>query len=115
MSYEVACKALKQDFGGTLHIHANVRSNSSDPKTDWKKWCDTTEFEIRQILGVDVWTTKQVHLEPVKSFAPRVHHLVLDLQCIPNKKTSHGNKNDTQFFSTRHLKFVKFLSRHLDN
>ena len=88
MSYEVACKALKQDSGGTLHIHANVRS-SSDPKTDWKKWCDTTEFEIRQILGVDIWTTKQVHLEPVKSFAPRVYHLVLDLQCIPNKKTSN--------------------------
>ena len=87
MSYEVACKALKQDSGGTLHIHANVRSSSSsDPKTDWKKWCDATEFEIRQILGVDTWTTKQVHLEPVKSFAPRVHHLVLDLQCIPNKK-----------------------------
>ena len=83
MSYEVACKALKQDSGGILHIHANVRSSSSDPKLDWKKWCDDTEFEIRQILP-DTWTTKQVHLEPVKSFAPRVHHLVLDLKCSPS-------------------------------
>ena len=76
MSYEVACKALKQDSGGTLHIHANVRSSSSDPKTDWKKWCDATESEIQQILGADNWTTKQVHLEPVKSFAPRVHQIL---------------------------------------
>ena len=90
MSYKVACKALKQDSGGILHIHANVRSSSnSDPKSDWIKWCDETEIEIRQILNnseTDFWTTKQVHLEPVKSFAPRVHHLVLDLKCTPNKK-----------------------------
>ena len=86
MSYEVACKALKQDSGGILHIHANVRSSSSDPKLDWKKWCDETESEIQQIFLPDIWTTKQVHLEPVKSFAPRVHHLVLDLKCSPQIK-----------------------------
>ena len=64
-------------------------SLNSDPKSDWIKWCDETELEIRQILNngeTDKWTTKQVHLEPVKSFAPRVHHLVLDLKCTPNKK-----------------------------
>ena len=83
MSYKVACQALKQDSGGILHIHANVRSSSSDPKLDWKKWCDETESEIQQIFLPDIWTTKQVHLEPVKSFAPRVHHLVLDLKCSP--------------------------------
>ena len=93
MSYKVACQALKQDSGGILHIHANVRSSSnSEQKSDWNKWCDETELEIHQILsncGPDVWTTKQVHLEPVKSFAPRVHHLVLDLKCTPSNKSKN--------------------------
>ena len=80
MSYEVACKALRQDLGGLLHIHGNARG-------DWKIWSTQIETEIGQILG-NQWTTEQVHIEDVKSFAPRVHHLVLDLKCIPIIKGS---------------------------
>ena len=83
ISYKVACEALKQDTGGILHIHANVRSSSPEMQSfEWKQWCDETETEIQGILGPK-WTTNQEHLENVKSFAPRVHHLVLDLKCIP--------------------------------
>ena len=78
----MACEALIQDSGGILHIHANVRSSNPNPKEEWKKWCQNTQTEIQQILGPN-WTTNQEHLENVKSFAPRVHHLVLDLKCTP--------------------------------
>lgn len=85
MSYEIACKSLKQDTGGILHIHGNVRTTDQDKCRDWQDWCDTTRNEIQTILGKG-WNTEQMHLEPVKSFAPKVHHLVLDLKCKPTRK-----------------------------
>lgn len=78
MSYQVACHALKKDKGGILHIHGNVKGQ----KSEWEKWSLETQREIENIFG-DRWSTEILHLEPVKSFAPRVEHLVLDLKCTP--------------------------------
>ena len=86
LSFETACNALKRDTGGMLHIHANVKSEK-DSKLDWQVWADDTDSTIQQILGSD-WTTSQFGIHPVKSFAPKVHHLVLDLKCVPNKCVS---------------------------
>ena len=86
MSYEVGCRALKQETGGILHIHGNVRTKSGqDQESSWASWCQDTIDEIQKILGAK-WQLEQVHLERVKSFAPKVHHLVLDLKCSPLKK-----------------------------
>ena len=75
MSYGVACRALKES-GGVLHIHANV-------KTDEKQtWADQTQVRIQDILG-PTWTIEQSCIFTVKSFAPKVLHLVLDLKCVP--------------------------------
>ena len=76
ISYAVACQALNQTNGGVLHIHGNFKG------TDWNIWANQTELEIKQVLG-SKWNTKQTHIEMVKSFAPRVYHLVLDLLCTP--------------------------------
>ena len=76
ISYEVACHALNQKTGGFLHIHGNVKGS------DWSIWSNETKLEIQKILGPE-WTIQQTHIELVKSFAPRVYHLVLDLKCIP--------------------------------
>lgn len=75
MSYSVACKALK-DSGGVLHIHANVKMENQ------QSWADQTQVRIQDILG-PTWTTEQILIFPVKSFAPKVQHLVLDLKCVP--------------------------------
>ena len=75
MSYSVACKALK-DSGGVLHIHANVKMENQ------QSWADQTQVRIQDILG-PAWTTEQILIFPVKSFAPKVQHLVLDLKCVP--------------------------------
>ena len=83
LSFEAACGALKQDFGGILHIHANVKT-ITDSKVDWQIWADKTRATIQNILGIN-WSVEQILIFPVKSFAPKVHHLVLDLKCVPNK------------------------------
>jgi tRNA wybutosine-synthesizing protein 2 len=109
MSYTTACLALNPTTGGTLHVHGNVRTEK-DPETSmicgpniiesyqpsgnpsWRKWSlDTAktfaEF-FREIAKENSsykseWKLELIHLEHVKSFAPHVDHLVLDIKCCP--------------------------------
>ena len=93
MSWETACKALKSVSGGMLHIHANVDSKKGERKDDtifkypeWETWAvDATDRIVKILREVkcNEWNVKIVHLEHVKSYAPRVDHLVLDLHCTP--------------------------------
>lgn len=104
--WPVACRLLKRTTGGILHIHQNVTSpllntaaspTISDPalklcgkKADrevWQAWADDTSKRItcllRDITGA-LWNTSIQHIEHVKSYAPHVHHVVLDLICRPS-------------------------------
>ncbi|XP_026212896.1 tRNA wybutosine-synthesizing protein 2 homolog [Anabas testudineus] len=104
--WPVACRMLKRKAGGILHIHQNVTSplpsiaaipaindatqRVSGKKADreaWQAWADDTAKHIasllRDITGAQ-WKTNVQHLEHVKSYAPRVHHVVLDLECRPS-------------------------------
>ncbi|XP_032993803.1 tRNA wybutosine-synthesizing protein 2 homolog isoform X2 [Lacerta agilis] len=52
----------------------------------WQRWAEDTATQIRtllQDLDGKQWRTKILHIEQVKSYAPHVHHLVLDLDCRP--------------------------------
>ncbi len=58
----------------------------------WRKWSlDTakTFAEIFREIGKEnssfksEWKLELIHLEHVKSFAPHVDHLVLDIKCCP--------------------------------
>ncbi|XP_034740152.1 tRNA wybutosine-synthesizing protein 2 homolog isoform X2 [Etheostoma cragini] len=104
--WPVACRLLKRTTGGILHIHQNVTSvlpntaaiqaindatrRVSGKKADrevWQAWADDTANRIASLLkditGAQWITTKQ-HIENVKSYAPHVHHIVLDLECRPS-------------------------------
>lgn len=161
--WPVACKLLKEDRGGILHIHNNVslfpakrdslvnkknnnarsrkeqqqhltqmelaRSNSEmtspastyalqsiaieentpdlrwkDNKSqfesncgtccekkrvtnpEWQVWAESTALRIRNILETHhkkPWSTNILHIEYVKSYAPYIDHVVLDLECRP--------------------------------
>ncbi|NXP12924.1 TYW2 protein, partial [Thinocorus orbignyianus] len=52
----------------------------------WQRWAEATAARIRGLL-VELhgqpWSTSILHIEVVKSYAPHVHHLVLDLECRP--------------------------------
>ncbi|XP_026186180.1 tRNA wybutosine-synthesizing protein 2 homolog isoform X2 [Mastacembelus armatus] len=103
--WPVACQLLKRKTGGILHIHQNVTSplpntasipavgdatqRVSGKKADreaWQAWADDTAKHIASLLQ-DVtgasWKTNILHIEHVKSYAPHVHHVVLDLECRP--------------------------------
>lgn len=97
ISWETACRALKDSTGGILHIHANIDSksamNTSGSKregpfkyVEWKSWTDDAMARIRNLL-VTVkqrdWTVSFLHLQHVKSYAPHVDHIVLDVLCRP--------------------------------
>ncbi|NXP71642.1 TYW2 protein, partial [Ramphastos sulfuratus] len=55
-------------------------------KPEWQRWAEATAARIQELLVElhgQLWCTRILHIEPVKSYAPHVHHLVLDLECRP--------------------------------
>ncbi|XP_042334125.1 tRNA wybutosine-synthesizing protein 2 homolog isoform X2 [Sceloporus undulatus] len=65
---------------------AGKRTPTPTAKSGWQRWAELTATQIRTLLeGLDEkpWRTKILHIEQVKSYAPHVHHLVLDLECQP--------------------------------
>lgn len=101
MSWKTACNALKDLKGGVLHIHANIDSkpkpHSSSTSSncqlykypEWEEWCDYAITSISQMLHEvkgGGWSIKMLHLEHVKSYAPHVDHVVLDLECRPTTR-----------------------------
>ncbi|NXG31850.1 TYW2 protein, partial [Dromaius novaehollandiae] len=131
--WPVACRVLKKDTGGVLHIHHNVealpaaahqqpavsgdeqrlteeagsvgredrereRQSLKDTENcgketrvarvrpEWQRWAEATAMRIRGLLEElhgQPWRTSILHIEAVKSYAPHVHHVVLDLECRP--------------------------------
>lgn len=93
ISWETACRALRSDSGGILHIHSNVDSKSQNrcksgifKYTEWQEWNNyvlKTISDILQHVKHKPWQVRMVHLEHVKSYAAHVDHLVLDVHCSP--------------------------------
>ncbi|XP_041252427.1 tRNA wybutosine-synthesizing protein 2 homolog [Onychostruthus taczanowskii] len=121
--WPAACRVLKKDTGGVLHIHHNVETRpapaaprSAEPlaergsaeaaspggearrpaehggeqaarlRAEWQSWAEGTAARIQGLLAElhgRPWRSSVLHIEPVKSYAPHVHHLVLDLECRP--------------------------------
>ncbi|NXN62910.1 TYW2 protein, partial [Himantopus himantopus] len=55
-------------------------------RPEWQRWAEGTAARIRGLLAElhgQPWRTSILHIEAVKSYAPHVHHLVLDLECRP--------------------------------
>ncbi|KAM4696589.1 tRNA wybutosine-synthesizing protein 2 homolog [Rhinophrynus dorsalis] len=98
--YAVACRVLKKDTGGVLHIHHNVDcfngkqaeqdkkdvTEDSGRKMIWRKWAESVGERVCAMLEQDhrkPWRTRILRVEKVKSYAPHVDHVVLDLDCRP--------------------------------
>lgn len=102
-SYETACKALKEN-GGMLHIHANVDlkkkySTNEDSKIEvaenikwkhesWRFWSLESAQKIDTIikdLNEEIsYTLRVVDFTKVKSYGPKIDHVVLDLKIAKN-------------------------------
>nr|XP_030128252.3 tRNA wybutosine-synthesizing protein 2 homolog isoform X1 [Taeniopygia guttata] len=119
--WPVACRVLKKDTGGVLHIHQNVEARPAHGavllpergsaeaassageapcppehggqeapgarlRPEWQRWAAATAARIQGLLAElhgRPWRCSVLHIEAVKSYAPHVHHLVLDLKCQP--------------------------------
>ncbi|XP_071613534.1 tRNA wybutosine-synthesizing protein 2 homolog [Heliangelus exortis] len=65
--------------GGKEMLRARIRP-------EWQRWAEATATRIQGLLAElhgQPWHTSILHIEVVKSYAPHVHHLVLDLECRP--------------------------------
>ncbi|XP_077588284.1 tRNA wybutosine-synthesizing protein 2 homolog [Stigmatopora nigra] len=101
--WPVACRLLNKTTGGFIHIHQNVTSPNTigshevddvdsgvtHRQADWKAfqaWADSAAGRVAYLLRERTatwWKTNIRHIERVKSYAPHVHHVVLDLECRP--------------------------------
>ncbi|MGH0166654.1 UNVERIFIED_CONTAM: hypothetical protein FKN15_051281 [Acipenser sinensis] len=134
--WPTACRLLKRETGGVLHIHQNVSSHPQKPdpalllqnlclqevcdpsspagkaardsdtadsresapglhcrdsmstavKAEWQAWSKAAACRIAALLleiKGQPWRTQVLHMEHVKSYAPHVDHIVLDLECRP--------------------------------
>ena len=94
--WPLAAGALRKDTGGWIHLHENVRSEPAARAAFVARVCEAfgtsllpsaTAAEVGgeadgQHSGT-AWSVECRHVERVKSYAPRVEHIVLDLECRP--------------------------------
>lgn len=74
----------------TCNMWNNMKSRGVSKRTtvksEWMAWARQTANKIKTILETQYasdWTTTTLHVERVKSYAPHIDHLVLDLECRP--------------------------------
>jgi len=76
-SFQVRCLC---DRGGWLHVHENVA------EADEVTWLRQLEVQLEEMAGREGrgdWRARVAHVEHVKSYAPRVWHLVADVEMRP--------------------------------
>lgn len=76
--WDAAVRVLNRK-GGTMHVHYNVNA------TDIEAWT-TDMLSVFTILFAAAGKAMQLectHVEKVKSYAPRVYHIVADVTCRP--------------------------------
>lgn len=95
IGWETACKAIRKDLGGIFHLHQNITTFGLKSKVLKKKaWLESGQEianEIAQIfkrLTNTNWNVEIVAINPVKSYAPHIDHLVYDLNCRPFMDTN---------------------------
>ena len=76
--WEAAVRVLNRK-GGILHVHYNVNT------ADIPRWVDEMCATFTQLFAKrgKAMIVECTHVEKVKSYAPRVHHIVADVKCHP--------------------------------
>ncbi|KAL5005633.1 hypothetical protein ScPMuIL_016791 [Solemya velum] len=69
------------------------RPKGSFKYNHWMKWASETAGKISKLLTEahgTAWTTDILHIEHVKSYAPHIDHIVLDLHCVRSSTCHSG-------------------------
>lgn len=62
------------------------KMQSAAIKPEWQRWAEAAETRLATLLWQvhrKPWKTQILHIQLVKSYAPHVDHIVLDLECRP--------------------------------
>ncbi|XP_008843663.1 tRNA wybutosine-synthesizing protein 2 homolog [Nannospalax galili] len=74
----------KRGNGTSRDFRGGMLPSASKP--EWHRWAKSAETRIAELLHQvhgKRWRTRILHVHPVKSYAPHVDHVVLDLECRP--------------------------------
>lgn len=83
-SYPQKITTNKGENGATRDFRGKVPSSAT--KLEWQRWAESAETQIATLLQQvhgKPWKTQILHIQLVKSYAPHVDHIVLDLECRP--------------------------------
>ena len=84
-SWRTACVALRGS-GGTLHVHGNVQSGKQqDKKEQIRLWAETVRSRLHNLMQEEKersYSSEILHIECVKSYSPRVFHVVVDVKFV---------------------------------
>ena len=79
VGWETGVKCLS-NAGGWLHIHENT---PEDATATLAHQVETEITALLKRLRGDNWVARCTHVQRVKSYAPRIIHVVLDVECRP--------------------------------
>jgi tRNA wybutosine-synthesizing protein 2 len=88
VSKKFLCETCEQSFGFDGEELFLGNSCVSWKKVEWKVWALHVSHSICTILREVhkvIWKVSVLHLQHVKSYAPHIDHLVLDLHCQPSE------------------------------
>ncbi|KAM5281365.1 tRNA wybutosine-synthesizing protein 2 homolog [Ctenodactylus gundi] len=74
----------KRENGATGNFRGEMLSPPVKP--EWQRWAESASTQIASLLQQvhgKPWKTQILHIQLVKSYAPHVDHVVLDLECRP--------------------------------
>lgn len=84
--WPLACAVLKVG-GGVVHVHENVRIGENGPAATFAAWgaavAEAFAAEMARDRGGAPWAATLLGVSRVKDYAPRVHHLVADVDLRP--------------------------------
>jgi len=89
--YETACRHANTKTGTWMHIHGVVNSKPAAMETAigkkqcWYRWAGQVMMEIKELLMTlhnTPWSVRMDHIEHVKSYAPHMDHVVVDIHCV---------------------------------
>ncbi|TMW68651.1 hypothetical protein Poli38472_006119 [Pythium oligandrum] len=76
-AWPLAVQVLKHS-GGWMHVHDNV---AVEDRARWEAHVVASIRSLGEAYGKH-WHVSCEHVERVKSYAPKVHHLVADIRCV---------------------------------
>lgn len=109
MAWVAAVQALNRERGGVLHVHGNADvPNEAENLADIlrgergnclrrfrNRACNDIDKIVRKVFGKDWEAVADEDVQTVKSYGPRVDHLVVDIRVVRQEVFNNGSITNT--------------------